>query len=164
MSYINEQLLTSSIYIPIHKLTKTKNIDGLIKNELKKNNENLCNENGFVVENGINIINRSYGDVLTIDGDSVINYRITYKIKTINPQKDDLIEECIVNSISKMGIISYIDYEDKNNIKDSPLLIIVPNEYIINNDIKINDKINVSVLDSRIKYKAKQIQVVAKIV
>ena len=36
MSYINEQLLTSSIYIPIHKLTKTKNIDGLIKNELKK--------------------------------------------------------------------------------------------------------------------------------
>ena len=60
MSYINEQLLTSSIYIPIHKLTKTKNIDGLIKNELKKNNENLCNENGFVVENGINIINRFF--------------------------------------------------------------------------------------------------------
>ena len=164
MSYINEQLLTSSIYIPIHKLTKTKNIDGLIKNELKKNNENLCNENGFVVENGINIINRSYGDVLTIDGDSVINYNITYKIKTINPQKDDLIEECVVNSISKMGIISYINYEDKDNIKDSPLLIIVPNEYINDNDIKINDKINVSVLDSRIKYKAKQIQVVAKIV
>ena len=164
MSYINEQLLTSSIYIPIHKLTKTKNIDGLIKNELKKNNENLCNENGFVVENGINIINRSYGDVLTIDGDSVINYNITYKIKTINPQKDDLIEECVVNSISKMGIISYINYEDKDNIKESPLLIIVPNEYINDNDIKINDKINVSVLDSRIKYKAKQIQVVAKIV
>ena len=164
MSYINEQLLTSSIYIPIHKLTKTKNIDGLIKNKLKKNNENLCNENGFVVENGINIINRSYGEVLTIDGDSMINYNITYKIKTINPQKDDLIENCIVNSISKMGIISYINYEDKDNIKDSPLLIIIPNEYIINDDIKINDKINVSVLDSRIKYKAKQIQVVAKIV
>ena len=164
MSYINEQLLTSSIYIPIHKLTKTKNIDGLIKNELKKRNENLCNEHGFVVENGIHVINRSYGDVLTINGDSVINYNITYKIKTINPQKNDIIEDCIVNSISKMGIISYIDYEDKNNIRESPLLIIIPNEYIINNDIKINDKINVSVLDSRIKYKAKQIQLVAKIV
>jgi hypothetical protein len=63
-----------------------------------------------------------------------------------------------------MGIISYINYEDKDNIKESPLLIIVPNEYINDNDIKINDKINVSVLDSRIKYKAKQIQVVAKIV
>ena len=164
MSYINEQLLTSSIYIPIHKLTKTKNIDGLIKNELKKRNENLCNEHGFVVENGIHVINRSYGDVLTINGDSVINYNITYKIKTINPQKNDIIEDCVVNSISKMGIISYIDYEDKNNIRESPLLIIIPNEYIINNDIKINDKINVSVLDSRIKYKAKQIQLVAKIV
>ena len=101
---------------------------------------------------------------MTIDGDSVINYNITYKIKTINPQKDDLIEECVVNSISKMGIISYINYEDKDNIKESPLLIIVPNEYINDNDIKINDKINVSVLDSRTKYKAKQIQVVAKIV
>ena len=164
MSYINEQLLTSSIYIPIHKLTKTKNIDGLIKNELKKRNENLCNEHGFVVENGIHVISRSYGDVLTINGDSVINYNITYKIKTINPQKNDIIEDCIVNSISKMGIISYIDYGDKNNIRESPLLIIIPNEYIINNDIKINDKINVSVLDSRIKYKAKQIQLVAKIV
>ena len=51
-----------------------------------------------------------------------------------------------------------------NEIKKFRFLTHEFNDLLINDDIKINDKINVSVLDSRIKYKAKQIQVVAKIV
>ena len=91
-------------------------------------------------------------------------------MKTIYPSKQDEYE-CIIDSISKMGIISYLDYnteEEKTNIKNSPLLIIIPLEYIKGDkkitDYYINDKIVVSVLDSRIKYKSKQIQVVAEIV
>ena len=93
-------------------------------------------------------------------------------MKTIYPSKHDEYE-CIIDSISKMGIIGYLDYnteeeEEEINIKNSPLLIIIPLEYIKKDkqidDYHINDKIVVSVLDSRVKYKSNQIQVVAEIV
>ena len=69
-----------------------------------------------------------------------------------------------------MGVIARTICANKEeiNIKNSPLLIIIPLDYIKEgdtlNDYQINDKVIVSVLDLRIKYKAGQIQVVAKIV
>jgi len=169
-TYENEQLLTTSVHIPIQKITKTKNIDGLITYHLKNLFEGVCGKEGYVVKNSIFVVQRSIGKIVTIDSKSKIQYDVTYKLKTIYPSKHDEYE-CIIDSISKMGIISYLDYnteEEKTNIKNSPLLIIIPLEYIKGDknitDYYINDNIVVSVLDSRIKYKSKQIQVVAEIV
>jgi hypothetical protein len=175
-SYENEQLLTTTIHIPIQKITKSKNIDGLITFHLKNLFEGMCGKEGYVVKNSIFVVQRSIGKIVTIDSKSNVQYDVTYKLRTIYPSKDDEYE-CIIDSISKMGIIGYLDYniddgdgdeEEKINIKNSPLLIIIPLDYIKEgdtlNDYEINDKIIVSVLDLRIKYKAEQIQVVAKIV
>ena len=171
-TYENEQLLTTSVHIPIQKITKTKNIDGLITYHLKNLFEGVCGKEGYVVKNSIFVVQRSIGKIVTIDSKSKIQYDVTYKLKTIHPSKDDEYE-CIIYSISKMGIIGYLDYnteeeEEEINIKNSPLLIIIPLEYIKKDkqidDYHINDKIVVSVLDSRVKYKSNQIQVVAEIV
>ena len=171
-TYENEQLLTTSVHIPIQKITKTKNIDGLITYHLKNLFEGVCGKEGYVVKNSIFVVQRSIGKIVTIDSKSKIQYDVTYKLKTIHPSKDDEYE-CIIDSISKMGIIGYLDYnteeeEEEINIKNSPLLIIIPLEYIKKDkqidDYHINDKIVVSVLDSRVKYKSNQIQVVAEIV
>ena len=169
-TYENEQLLTTSVHIPIQKITKTKNIDGLITHHLKNLLEGVCGKEGYVVKNSIFVVQRSIGKIVTIDSKSKIQYDVTYKLKTIYPSKHDEYE-CIIDSISKMGIIGYLDYnteEEEINIKNSPLLIIIPLEYIKKDkqidDYHINDKIVVSVLDSRVKYKSNQIQVVAEIV
>lgn len=165
--FINEKMLTTTINIPISKLTKTKNIDGLVKQEFKNNNEKICNSEGYILKNSIQIIQRSVGKVLNINSESFIQYNINYKFKYIYPSKDDILE-CVVDSISKMGIIGYLNFTDSEDdsvtIKNSPILIIIPNEFLSDKDIKINDKINISVLDSRIKYRAIQMQIVGKIV
>ena len=171
--YENEQMLTTTIHIPIQKITKSRNIDGLITHHLKELFEGLCGKEGYIIKNSIFVVQRSIGKIITINSKSNVQYDVTYKLRTINPSKDDEYE-CIINSISKMGIIGYLNYnlddddEKEINIKNSPLLIIIPLDYIKEgktiNDYDINDKIIVSVLDFRIKYKAEQIQVVAKIV
>ena len=66
-----------------------------------------------------------------------------------------------------MGIIAYMKMEDEkfNNISMSPILFIVPQEYI-EDDISLFKKdqtINIEIVQIRIKYRMKQIQVVGKI-
>jgi len=64
-----------------------------------------------------------------------------------------------------MGIIGYLyDKEGKYNIENSPILFIVPSQYIEDIDIYKRDmNIEIEILQSRIKYKSKQIQVVGKL-
>lgn len=166
-TFINEKILSSTVNIPIKKITKTKNIDGLIKQEFKKDNEKICNSEGYIIKNSIQIIQRSIGRIVNVNSESFIQYKIIYKFKYIYPSKDDILE-CVVDSISKMGIIGYLNYTDSDddliNIKNSPILIIIPNEFLSDENININDKINISVLDSRIKYRSLQMQIVGKIV
>ena len=68
-----------------------------------------------------------------------------------------------IDNITKMGVIGYLyDSNDKYNIENSPILFIVPSGYI--KDIEsLKDVSEVEVLQSRIKYKSKQIQVVGKL-
>ena len=73
-----------------------------------------------------------------------------------------------------MGIIAYIKIPEKyrvneNNFENSPLIIIIPNDIINDNNININDinigqKLNIEILGSRIKYRNEKIQIVGKIV
>ena len=82
--------------------------------------------------------------------------------------------DCYVNNINKMGIIAYIKIDDEyrisdNNFDNSPLIIIIPNDIInegnINiNDINIEQKLQIEILGTRIKYRNEKIQVVGKII
>tara|TARA_Y100000389_G_scaffold32057_1_gene27248 strand:- start:530 stop:1036 length:507 start_codon:yes stop_codon:yes gene_type:complete len=162
-----EELKTTTIHIPSKDIYKTKDIDGLIKFNLKKQIENVCGKYGYVLEDSVLVVKRSIGKIVTHNGISNIEYNITYRMKTILPCKGD-IYEAIIDSITKMGLISYLRLEsDKiNSLKESPVLIIIPQMYLdkeLDSYVK-NQKIKVEVLDKRIKYRAKQIQVVGKIV
>ena len=166
-SYIKEQLLTTKIHINSSDIFNTQNIDSLIKFQLKKNLEGHCGKYGYVIPNSLVIIKRSVGTTLANSDSSKIEFNINYKIKVISPSVND-IYECIIDNITKMGILAYLktDIPELNNIKDSPILIIIPQEYLNDNnieDFKSGDIIQIIILDSRIKYHSKQIQTVAKI-
>ena len=73
-----------------------------------------------------------------------------------------------------MGIIAYVRINEDfrtsdNNFDNSPLIIIIPND-IINegtlniNDINIEQKLQIEILGTRIKYRNEKIQVVGKII
>ena len=162
--YQKEILMTTSIQLNSMECSRCKNIDGLLKYKLKKENENLCNKHGYVLENTLKVVNRSIGKVVTHDNMSMIEYNITMKLNVIYPCEKDIFTVKIDN-ITKMGIIGYLnDKDNKYNIENSPILFIIPSGYIEDiESLKKDMKIEVEVLQSRIKYKSKQIQVVGKL-
>ena len=162
--YQKEILMTTSIQLNSNECSRCKNIDGLIKYKLKKEHEKLCNKHGYVLENTLKVVNRSIGKIVTHDNMSMIEYNITMKLNVIYPCEKDIFTVKIDN-ITKMGVIGYLDVsEDKYNIENSPILFIIPSGYIEDiESLKVGMKIEVEVLQSRIKYKSKQIQVVGKL-
>jgi len=159
--YYSEQLLTASINIEPQKIKG--DINNLILYTIKKRYEGVCNKDGYILNNSIELLNRSIGNSKIIDNKPYIIYDITYKAKLISPSIDDHIH-CVVNSNNKMGIIGYIKTNKDDTIKDSPYIIIIPKEYFEEDTsgIKINDTIKVSIINFRVKYMSNQIQIVAK--
>jgi len=161
MAYIKEQLLTTTCQLDSRDISKTKNIDGLLKHKLKKEYENVCNKHGYVLKDSLQIKSRSIGKLVN-HSESKIEYQITIKTNVIYPCEKDIFT-CKIDNITKMGAIGCLT--GSYTIEDSPIIFIIPTEYI--NDIDnllVKSQVTVEVLQSRIKYKAKQIQVVGKIV
>ena len=161
-NYISSQLLTTSINVEI------KNIHGdinqILYKLLKKKYEGVCNKDGYVENDSLQIVNRSIGEVKTINNTSYIVYNITYKANIYSPVKETKLDIC-VNSITKMGIVGYLKDKEDETIESSPFIVIVPREYFNEGDIdsiSVNDKLKVEIIDSRIKYMSKNIQIVAK--
>jgi hypothetical protein len=163
MEYVKEQLLTTTILLHSKDISRTENIDGLLKHKLKKEYENVCSKHGYVVKDSILIKNRSVGKLVNHNDQSMIEYQLTVKTGVINPCRKDIFT-CKIDNITKMGVIGYVSSEDYT-IETSPIIFIIPNEYIKDTESLSKDiNVKVEVLQSRIKYKAKQIQVVGKIV
>jgi len=166
MLNIKEQILNTTLQIDTRVLSKTKSIDGLLVYTLRKKLEKKCSECGYVIENSLSIIDRTYGIFRSVDNKSVTQYSINYKVKTINPEKEERYQ-CFVNSVTKMGIISYLKLSDEDTIKESPLLVIIPKEYIDDDAFeKIHEgiTIDIEILDSRMKHLSDQIQSVGKLI
>ena len=99
-----------------------------------------------------------------MDSESIVMYHITYKADIISPAKGNKLE-CTVDSKNKLGVIGYMKHTKDTTIKDSPFLIIVPDEYFkedILKTIEQNTTISVQIESYRIKFRANQIQIVAK--
>ncbi len=160
--YISTQLLTTSINIEA-KLIKG-DINKLLYKYLKQKYEGVCNKDGYVQKDSLVIINRSVGEVKTINNTSYIIYNITYKANIYSPVKGTKLDVS-VNSITKMGIIAYLKEKDDYTIESSPFIVIIPREFFVEGDIdnyNVNDTIKVQIEDSRIRYMSKNIQIVAK--
>jgi len=159
-----DDISTTTVSIPIHTLNRT-NIDGIIKYKLLSMYENKCNSRGLILKDSIRIINRSIGRITTHNNESAISYDIIFASNVISPSAGEEYE-CYINSITKMGIIAFLKKTPDDTITDSPLLIIIPQDYIDSSTetMKQNQKIKIRVLDTRSKYRAEQIQVVAELI
>ena len=150
-------------------ILKIKKLSAGVEGKKILNNINLnINEGEFHVIMGTNGTGKStLGNILTGKENYDINSGdIIYKNKSIIPTKDDVFE-CIIDSITRMGVIAYLDYKESedSSIKESPLLFIVPKDFLPEGKIdqlKKNDTIKIKVLDTRIKFMAEQIQIVGE--
>lgn len=160
--YISTQLLTTSINVETKHITG--DINELLYKYLKQKYEGVCNKDGYVQKDSLQIMNRSIGEVKTINNTSYIIYNITYKANIYSPVKGTQLDVC-VNSVTKMGIIAYLKDKDEDSIETSPFIIIVPREFFADDsvdDYNTNDTLKVQIEDSRIRYMSKNIQIVAK--
>tara|TARA_B110000971_G_scaffold218535_1_gene257563 strand:- start:14550 stop:15059 length:510 start_codon:yes stop_codon:yes gene_type:complete len=164
-TYISEQLLTTNLFVNASQVNK--NIDDVIKNNLKEQLEGLCYEDGYIVKDSVKIISKSMGKIVVNDNVSSVSYSIKYRAKVISPTEGDIIESYVSN-INKMGIVSYIKLSDGDSSEESPMVIMVPKDYFDMSihhldDINIGQKLTVLVVGSRIKYRSEKIQIIAKL-
>lgn len=165
VSYITEQILDEKIYINPHNLNFNNLETTIIKNLINKVG-NKCSKNGFIIKDSIEFINKTLGKMVNINNFNKIEYNVKYKAKLILPNKGDIIE-CIIDNRNKMGIIGYIkknkliqNYKGENTLKESPIIIIVPNNKINNDKLADNNKITIYVQGIRLKFGSEQIQIV----
>jgi DNA-directed RNA polymerase subunit E'/Rpb7 len=164
-TYISEQLLTTNLFVNASQVNK--NIDNVIKENLKEQLEGLCYEDGYIVKDSVRIINKSMGKIVVNDNISSVSYSIKYKAKIISPTEGDLIESYVSN-INKMGVVCYIKLSEGDSSDESPIVIMVPKDYfdtsIYNiDDINVGQKLNVLVVGARTKYRSEKIQIIARL-
>ena len=165
---IHSQIEKSTVHLKIQDVTR-QDLNAQVLQELQETIEGSCGKYGYVLRGSTVLTDRSVGKIVTSDSESHLEFKVTYNTETIYPCKDDEYE-CKINSITKMGILGYLEYKvpgDDNEvtIKNSPVQFILPDEFI--EDVpethkQIGKTLKVQVLETRIKYRAHQIQVVAK--
>lgn len=160
--YVSTQLLTTSINIQPDKIQG--DINQLILHTMKQRYEGVCNKDGYIKKDSIELVERSIGEIKTIDSQSFVVYNITYRADVLSPAKGVKLD-IIVDSITKMGVVGFIQLAEDDTIKESPFIVIVPKEFFTDDmfeDVKVNDSLQVEIEAFRVKYRASQIQVVAK--
>jgi DNA-directed RNA polymerase subunit E'/Rpb7 len=164
MSYISEQLLTSTLILNPKDLNS--DIDSIVRIKLKENVEGKSYEDGYIIEDSVRIIQRSMGKMVTNGKKSEIKYLIKYKAKVVSPSANDEIN-IIISSINKLGIIGYIRLNEGDTSEESPMLIMVPKEYFSDStrnfdDLTVGQKMDVITIGVRSKFNSSNIQVIAK--
>jgi len=129
-----------------------KNIENLLKSEVG----DKCIKEGYVKSDSINIIKRSTSKIISsnFSGDVAIN--IVYSANVCNPVRGNIIE-CTIKNINKLGL----------QAENFPLSIIVAKQYHNNKDIfknlKVGQKVEISVIGKRYSLNDKIIEIVGKL-
>lgn len=159
---IRKCIKSKEIHINPNNVRST--IGNAIDMKLKKDLEGMCCEDGYIIKDSIQIIERSMGKIINVNNESKIMYKIKYSSSIISPSIGVKLD-CYINSVSKMGAVAFIKYDKMTELKDSPLLIIIPKSYSPEAEsLELNKKYKIEVMATRLKYKANQIHIVAKLV
>lgn len=159
---VRKSIKTKEIHINPNDIRST--IGNAIDEKVKNDIEGICCEDGYVIKDSIQIIERSMGRIINVNNKSKILYNIKYTSSIISPAKGIKLD-CYINSVTKMGAVAYVKYGDLTDFKDSPLLIIIPKTYSEDaEEVELNKKYKIEVMATRLIYKANQIHVVAKLV
>ena len=120
-SLINEQMLTTTLYINTGSLNK--DIDNVISVKLQEKVGDISNYLIQILKD-IKIIKRSIGEITTSNGLSHVKYIVTYKCDVLVPCQGHIIDQISIHRINKLGVISYIKLKSKKDVEkfeDSPL-------------------------------------------
>lgn len=132
--------LLKSIVLKANKLNK--NIDSNLLKVFKKEYEGRCISEGFVIPDKTKLLKRSVGKSRGRHFTGDLTFDSLFKVELYNPVKDNVIE-CQVQRINELGIQSII----------GPMQIVIPKELHVDKtlfkDLKVGDKINVSVIARR---------------
>lgn len=139
-------------------------LDKLVYDELKNEYENKCCNEGLVLPNSIEILERSNAFFPLESTKLYYNIKCKFKMTVCCPHTDSLIE-CEVISKNKIGLLC------KLKSSFSPLIILVPNDLVDDeSEIEKIDKTNISesifvkVIGKKFENYDKKITVLAKIV
>ena len=162
--HVSKQMLKTTLSVLSKDINN--NLDNTIKQQLKTQVEGLCYEDGYVLENSVNIIQRNIGEIITRNNTSSVKYLITYEADILSPTIGDQYNVFISN-INKMGIISFIKLKESDTHETSPLIIMIPKDYIDGSMLNIDDlfigqSLDVIIIGSREKFRSDKIQIIAK--
>ena len=173
LSYINTQKLNKKINIKPNELNQ--NINETIYLKLKNIVEGYCINEGYIIKNSIDIINKSIGHIVNLNNKSLIQYSVNYNATILSPKENDIIN-CYIDNINKLGIVAYIKLSElidtleninieEDDFNNSPLIIIIPETKIDDiSNYNQTDNINIKVNAIRIKYNSEKIQIIGSIV
>ena len=148
------------LQVPISYFNGSRGLDESLQNLIKQELEGRCNNYGYILPDTVQITSKSSGKIISVNKISKIEYLVNYQFQSILPSPGDTYT-CKVDSQSKMGLIAYLHNYD--SLRDSPLILIIPNIYLKDGkSYSEAETLSVEVIESRIKYKNTQIQVVCK--
>ena len=155
-------MITEDVYIKPDNLNG--DIDKIILKKLQSKYEGYSRNEGYVLKDSIQLIEKKLGRIKTINNKSMIIFNVIFKSEIISPNDGDIIN-CKVENINKMGLLEYLDSKELNSVSvdTSPLLIIIPNNKEISKYTP-GDKLKVKVLAKRIKHKSTFIQIIGDLV
>ena len=149
-------LLNENVVIEFKDLNS--NLVNTLTNLLKQKNEGICISEGFIKPDSIKLINYSTGELYS----NKVSINIAYECYIANPAESD-IYECIVKSITKVGIRAEINNESSN-----PVIIFIARDHHHNNElfskVKENDIVNVRVIGKRYELNDKYISLIAELI
>ena len=151
--YIKTTLVKDIVINPINV---NKNINDFILKKCKYLFEGKCTNEGYIKEDSIKILKKSFGSYNGSLFNGATTYTIMFEALLCNPPIGQIIKFDIEN-INKIGIRSII----------GPLNIIIAREYESNKklfkNLKVGDEITIEVIDKQIKKNSKYIKISGKI-
>jgi DNA-directed RNA polymerase subunit E'/Rpb7 len=149
-------LLNKNINLPFKYVGR--NIDQVL-HQCLGDLENKCNEDGFIKQNSIKIINYSSG---TLNGSNV-KFNVNFECDICNPSEGIEID-CKVLNVSKAGIRAALDVEYGES---SPLMVFVIRDHHYSNDafneLNENDLIKIKIIGSRFELNDDYVTVIGEI-
>lgn len=137
-----------------------KSIDDIILDKLKDKIGNKCNKYGFIIKDSIQIININKEKIISSHFIASANYNVEYEADIINPNIDSLLN-CKIIKKNTFGIQAYHNYiqiyivykygNNKNLEKELEFL-------------KINDEIQIKVINKSIDINDTQITVIGEFI
>lgn len=147
----------SSKNISLHPKYFGKSMNEHILKILKNNIEGKCNKNGFVKKDSVKFIKKSLGYVRPGDFSGSVNYNVTFSADICCPANGNIIKCKVINS-NKMGILA----------ENGPISAIIAKQFHNNREvfknIKIEQEIDILVIDKKYDVNDTKISVIGKII